>query len=112
MSPIISAILGMKELEKSFVSYAEKDHELRIKEIEHKGFKAWWRPFLMFGFGTIIMLYCFLYYILPGILVYFPNMDWVMLIQAPKVDPALWNLVMYSIIGIGGMRTIDKYRKK
>ena len=134
MLPIISTILGIAnkfipdqdkqielqkmlieketELEKAFVSYADKDHELRIKEIEHKGFKSWWRPFLMFGFGTIVMLYCIIYYIIPGILVYLPDMDWVMLIEPIKVDPALWDLVKYSILGIGGMRTVDKFRRK
>lgn len=134
MLPIVSTILGIAtkfipdkdkqielqkmlieketELEKAFVSYADKDHELRLKELEHRGFKSWWRPFLMFGFGTIVMLYCMIYYILPGIMVYFPQFEFALLMEPIQVDPALWDLVKYSILGIGGMRTVDKYNRR
>lgn len=134
MIPIISSILGIaksiipdknaqlefekkllehkSDIEKQFVKYANLDHELRMKEINTRGFKAWWRPALMFGFGIIVFLYGLIYYIVPGVLVYFPIFDYAPLIEAPKVDPALWDLVKYSVLGLGGMRTIDKWRSK
>jgi hypothetical protein len=100
------------EMEKNFNDYSRRDHELRLKEFEHKGFKSWWRPFLMFGFGTVVMLYCIIYYLVPGLaelsgLEYFELLD----LTEPEVDPALWDLVKYSILGIGGMRTVDKWKK-
>jgi hypothetical protein len=101
------------ELESKFLEYARMDHELRIKEIEHTGFKASWRPYVMFGFSTIVMLYCILYYLLPGVFAYFPDLkvNRLGLLDPIVVDDALWDLVKYSILGIGGMRTIDKWRK-
>lgn len=97
------------KIESAFAEYAKQDVELRIKELEANGFKAWWRPFAMFGFSSIVILYCLIYYIFPGLVVYFNLNVWIP--DAPVVDPALWELVMYSILGIGGMRTIDKWRK-
>lgn len=101
------------EMEKNFNDYSRRDHELRLKEFEHKGFKSWWRPFLMFGFGTIVMTYCVIYYLLPGLgeisgIEHFELLD----LSEPTVDPALWDLVKYSILGIGGMRTVDKWRQR
>ena len=134
MIPIIDSVLGIIEkfvpdqeksndikkelmkheaaLEDKFLSYANKDMELRLKEIESTGFKAMWRPVMMFSFCAIVVLYCLIYYILPGILVYFP-MDYEILemLEPIPVDPALWDLVKYSILGIAGMRTIDKARR-
>lgn len=134
MLPIIGTILGIAEkfipdpdkqielkkailaqeqaIEKEFVKYANMDHQLRLKEIELTGFKASWRPYIMFTFSTIIAIYCILSYIVPSILIYFPEYDYVGLIEPVKIDPALWDLVKYSILGIGGMRTIDKWRNK
>lgn len=100
------------EMEKQFDNYSRRDHELRLKEMEHKGFKSWWRPFLMFGFGTIVMVYCVIYYLLPG-LAEISGIESLELLELaePEVDPALWDLVKYSILGIGGMRTVDKWKK-
>ena len=99
------------EIEKAFQEYARMDHDLRIKEIEHKGFKASWRPYLMFTFGTLVALYVLLYNILPGVLSLFNLEPSLLLLDPPPVDPALWDLVKYSILGIGGMRSVDKWRK-
>ena len=134
ITPIIGAILGIankfipdedaklefkkklldheKELEQVFNDYSKRDHELRIKEMEFSGFKSLWRPVMMFSFSAIVVLYSFIYYILPGILVHFPSLEYATLLDAPVVDPALWDLVKYSILGIGGMRTVDKWRSK
>lgn len=98
-----------QKLEQHFSEYAKLDNNLRIKEMEHKGWKAAWRPFLMFSFGIIVVLYCLLFYIMPGIVVYFNLNVWIP--TPPIVDKNLWDLVMYSILGIGGMRTVDKWRK-
>lgn len=101
------------ELEKRFETYAKLDHDLRMKEIELTGFKASWRPYVMFGFSTVVIIYCLLYYIVPGILYYLtPDSLPAFFAPIPKVDPALWDLVKYSILGIGGMRTIDKWRQR
>ena len=100
-------------LEQVYAKYANIDHELRMKEIDTTGFKATWRPFLMFGFGSIVMLYSFIYYILPAILAVLGiEIDSLILLDPPKIDPALWDLVKFSILGIGGMRTVDKWRIK
>jgi hypothetical protein len=100
------------EMEKNFNDYSRRDHELRLKEFEHKGFKSWWRPALMTSFGTIVVSYCFLYYIMPALVVYFQieSLEFMDLVE-PDVNPALWDLVKYSILGIGGMRTVDKWKK-
>jgi hypothetical protein len=131
MIPIIDSVLGIvnkfipdqdtqarvkmalieqeKELEKNFNDYSKRDHDLRIKEIEFSGFKASWRPYVMFGFSTVVIIYCIIYYIIPGIVYYFTPYELpVFTAPVPKVDPALWDLVKYSILGIGGMRTLDK----
>ena len=98
------AILEHKtELENKFFEYARLDSKLRMKEIELTGFKASWRPYVMFSFSTVIVIYCILYYLLPAVLIFFPSLDYITLLEPPKVDPALWDLVKYSILGIGGL---------
>lgn len=101
------------DLERQFNDYSKRDHELRIKEMEHTGFKSWWRPALMTGFGTIVIIYCIIYYLMPGAieLLQIESLEFVDLTE-PEVDPALWDLVKYSILGIGGMRTVDKWRTR
>ena len=109
----IEMLKNKEKLEQHFSEYSKRDMDLRIKEMEHKGFKAMWRPTMMFSFCAIVVLYSFISYILPGIMLYFPEADihlWGLPEPIP-VDPALWDLVKYSILGIGGMRTLDKWKR-
>ena len=99
------------EIEKQFTSLAGQDHALRMKEIETNGFKSLWRPCLMFSFGVIVTMYSLLYYILPGLLSQLGVEPSLILLDPPEVDPALWDLVKYSVLGLGGMRTVDKMRR-
>ena len=105
------AMLEQEEkLEKHFAQYAKMDHDLRIKEIEHKGFKASWRPYIMFSLSTIMVLYLFTYYILPQIIVVGDfNVYYLEPIPMPDV---VWQVFAFCIVGVAGLRTIDKWRQK
>lgn len=99
-----------KELEKNFAQYAKQDHELRIKEIEHKGFKASWRPYIMFSLSTIMVVYLFVFYILPQLIVTLDlNVYYLEPIPMPDV---VWQVFAFCIVGVAGLRTIDKWRQK
>lgn len=72
------------EFEKQITEHARMDHELRMKEFEHKGFKSWWRQILAFGLGIIAILYGLLYLIIPGIVHY--------LVVFNVIDPGFWSI--------------------
>ena len=99
-----------KELEKHFSEYAKQDHSLRIKEIEHTGFKASWRPAIMTGLSVIMVLYLFMYYIIPQIIV-ISGLDIYYLEPIPMPD-IVWQVFAFCIVGVSGLRTIDKWRQK
>jgi len=104
------AILENKDkIESHFVEYAKIDAEIRMKEMEMTGFKSWWSPLLSLSFGLFLVAFCVLYYILPAIVVYL-NLN-VYIPQAPEVDSNIWDIILYVILGISGMRTIDKWKK-
>lgn len=99
-----------KELEKHFATYAKQDHDLRIKEIEHKGFKASWRPYIMFSLSTIMVVYLFAFYIIPQIIVVLGlNVYYLEPIPMPDI---VWKVFAFCIVGVSGLRTIDKWRQK
>lgn len=99
-----------KELEKHFAQYAKMDHDLRIKEIEHKGFKASWRPAIMMGLSAIMITYLFMFYIIPQIIVVFDlNVYYLEPIPMPDI---VWQVFAFCIVGVSGLRTIDKWRQK
>lgn len=93
-------------LEKVFSEYSKRDMDLRIKEIESNGFKAWWRPFIMFSLSTCLVTYVFMFYVLPQIIVVL-NIDAFYLEPVPIPD-TVWYVFMYCVLGIGGLRTIEK----
>lgn len=131
MIPIISTILGIAEkvlpdkdkqlelrkklldhqadLEKQFGEYAKYDHDLRLKEFEHKGFKSWWRPFSMMALSTIMVLYLFFYYILPQIIVVF-NLN-VYYLEPVEMPDIVWQVFAACILGLGALRSIYDKRK-
>lgn len=106
----LALIAKESELEQIFNTYSKRDHELRIKELEFTGFKASWRPTIMFALSAMMVLYLFMFYILPQIIVVF-NIDTYYLepIEMPSV---VWQVFAFCIVGIGGLRTIDKWRQK
>ena len=105
------AILDQEaELEKHFSEYAKLDHNLRIKEIEHKGFKASWRPYIMFSLSTIMVLYLFTFFIIPQIIVVL-DLN-VMYLEPIPMPDIVWQVFAFCIVGVSGLRTIDKWRQK
>lgn len=100
---------NQNKIESHFVEYAKLDSEIRMREMELSGFKSWWRPLLSLSLGLFVVAFCVLYYILPAIVVYL-NLN-VFIPQAPEVDSNIWNIILYVILGISGMRTIDKWKK-
>ena len=96
------------KIEETYKVYSENDTKLRIKELESTGFKSYWRPLICFMFAMIVVIYSFLAYIVPMIIVYFNLNIWILTL--PEIDPHLWDVVLYSILGIAGLRSIDKRR--
>ena len=97
------------DLEKHFAKYAELDNNLRIKEMEHKGFKASWRPYIMFSLSTVMVAYLALYYLVPQIIVVSGlNVYYLEPIPVPDI---IWQVFAFCIVGVAGLRTIDKWRK-
>lgn len=97
------------KLEEAFQKYAQLDHDLRIKEIEHKGFKASWRPYIMFSLSTAMVAYLVLYYLLPQLIVVF-NLN-VYYLEPPVMPDIVWQVFAFCIVGVAGLRTIDKWKR-
>lgn len=97
------------KIEESFVKYAQLEHDLRMKELENTGFKAMWRPLVMALWSGCLILYLFMYYILPQIIVVFNiNTYFLPPVEMPEI---VWEVFAFCIIGIAGFRTIDKWKK-
>jgi hypothetical protein len=102
------------ELEKAFQKYAQLDHDLRIKEMEHTGFKASWRPYIMFSLSTVVVLHLLLAYVVPYIAYYSGYDPFIMVsIGVPNIPmpDIAWQVFAFCVVGVSGLRTLDKWRK-
>lgn len=98
------------EIESKFVEYAKMDQQLRIKELESSGFKSWWRPGSMAALSLFVISRLILEYIIPPLVVYLDLNIWI-----PQFEPLpdiIWQVYAFCIVGLGGMRTMEKIKRK
>ena len=97
------------KIEEKFIEYAKQKHNLRLKELEHTGFKSWWRPGAMFALTVSMTLYLLLYYIIPQIIVIFNiNVYYLEPIPMPEV---IWHVYAGCMLGLGFFRSVYDKRK-
>lgn len=95
------------EFQKQITEQANAEIKRELKMLEHKGFKSWWRQFLAFGFGLIMIGYGLLYLLIPQIIVIF-NLNSYYL-EAPIVADYYWYLINGLILGGWAVRSlVDK----
>lgn len=96
------------KLEAHFAEYARNDHELRLKELTHTGYKAWWRPAAMGILTLLVSLHLLFNYVMPQVIVQFNLNMWYK--EPTPLPEIVWYVYMGCMLGLGALRTYDKRR--